>query len=200
MTAAGLTARIPSWARTTVRVVRSTDSRQDFVYEMRRRWNGEPQLPTGPIRTVMVICHGNICRSPFAGAELARRKPDLQVRSAGLEAGEGNSAELFAGRMAQEFGVDLTGHKAHRLSAEDIAWADLIVAMQGHHVAKVRRRWPGAEKSVRLLGDFLPSAPYAIEDPWGREADVFSAVFERIVKANERLAELLIARGEPRGT
>jgi protein-tyrosine phosphatase len=148
----------------------------------------------------MVICHGNICRSPFAGAELAMRNGSLQVRSAGLEAGKGKPAEPFARRTARELGVDLTDHKAHRFDAEDIAWADLIVAMQGRHVASIRRRWPGAEKSVRLLGDFLPSKPHAIEDPWGQEAVVFSKVFQKIVQANERLSELLLSRGEKSNT
>ena len=196
MTRARLIAWIPAWARTTVRVIRSSDSRQDWIYEMRRRRNGEPALPAGPIRRVIVICHGNICRSPFAGAELALRNRSLQVRSAGVEAREGKSAEPFACRTARELGVDLTDHRAHRFDAEDIEWADLIVAMQGRHVAAIRRRWPGAERSVRLLGDFLLSEPHAIEDPWGQEAAVFSSVFERIVQANERLSELLRSKGE----
>lgn len=191
MTVARLTSWLPSWARTTLRVLYSSDGRHDWRHERRRRRSGEPPLPPGPIRTVMVICYGNICRSPFAGAELAVRCPGLEIRSAGLEARDGKPPEPPALRVAREMGLDLVAHAAHRLDAEDIEWADLIIAMQGRHVACIQQRWPGGEAGVRLLGDFLPGPPHAIEDPWGREDDVFRSVFDRIVRANERLAELL---------
>ena len=67
--------------------------------------------------------------------------------------------------------------------------------MTGHQAAALLRRWPEARSRLRVLGDFLASPPYAIEDPWGRDDEVFRACFARVESAIARLAELL-ARAE----
>lgn len=185
-----------TWLRVVARVLRSTNDRQDLVSELRRRRRGEPELPRGPIEKVMVICQGNICRSPFAERQLATRCPQLQVRSAGLKAREGDPAQPGALRIGPEFGIDLANHAAHRLDEADVEWADLIIGMQGWHEAWIRQRWPAGRTKVRLLGDFLPSAPHAVDDPWGGTDELFRVIFEKISRANERLSELLAAKGE----
>ncbi len=181
----------PSWLRTFARAVRSTHDRQDLVWELKRRRSGEPALPPFPIRKVMVICQGNICRSPFAERQLAKHCPQLEVRSAGLKARNGDPAQPAAARVGLEFGVTLDDHAAHLLRDVDVEWADLILGMQGWHQASVHRRWPKARERVRLLGDFLADAPHTIEDPWGAPDDYFHGVFEQIARANTRIAELL---------
>jgi protein-tyrosine phosphatase len=140
---------------------------------------------------VLVICHGNICRSPFAGRLLAARTLGLEVRSAGLEAVEGRLAEEAACRAALAFGVDLADHRAHRMNEADAGWADVILGMEGHHVARVHREWPTARRKTFLLGDFLPRPPFRIDDPWGREDAFFQLTFDRIGLAIDRLAERL---------
>jgi protein-tyrosine phosphatase len=183
------------WARSAGRLVLSPEARADALHEWRRRRRGEPALAPG-IGRVVVICHGNICRSPFAAKLLAARAPRLEVRSAGLAAVEGRPAEPAARRLAASFGVDLERHAAHRLEGRDVEWADLILGMEGHHRAAVRSAWPGAARRTHLLGDFLSEAPHRIDDPWGCEDDVFRATFERIDRAVARLTERLAdARG-----
>jgi len=183
--------RKPSWLRVLARALRSSAERNDLIWELRRRRRGEPPLPDGPIRNVIVICHGNICRSPFGEHHLASLCPQLEVRSAGLEAGEYNPAQPGALRIAPEFNLDLTQHASHRLNAEDVAWADLIVGMTGRHQAAVLHRFPTGRAKMRLLGDYLPDTPHAIEDPWGYHDDFFRSVFERIALADQRIAQLV---------
>jgi len=182
---------IPSWIRGAGRIALSPRARSDALHEWRRRSRGEPELEAAAIRRVLVVCHGNICRSPFAGRLLAVRTPGLDVRSAGLEAVEGRPAEEAACRAALAFGVDLADHIAHRMTAEDAAWADLILGMEGHHVAGVQRAWPVGKRKTYSLGDFLPQPPYRIDDPWGREDAFFETTFERIDRAIDRLAARL---------
>jgi len=186
----------PSWFRVVGRALRSAHDREDLVSELRRRWRGEPELPRGPIGNVMVICQGNICRSPFAERQLAARCPQLEVRSAGLKAREGDPVQPGALRIGSEFGIDLVDHAAHRLDESDIEWADLIIAMQGWHEASIWRHWPAGRAKVRLLGDFLPNAPHAVDDPWGGTDELFRVIFEKISRANARLCELLAAEQE----
>jgi protein-tyrosine phosphatase len=180
--------------RDLARLLVHADARDDARHEWRRRLRGEPDLPSGPAHRVLVCCVGNICRSPFAGALLADLRPDLAVRSAGFAAGEEAAADPVAIRMAARFSVDLTGHSARRLTDDDVAWADLILAMEGNHVSRLMRRWPQARASTRLLGDFLAEPPHSIEDPWGRSDEFFAFTFERIAEAVGRLALRIDAR------
>ena len=178
---------LPPAAIHVARAIRSRDERHDVVYEYGRRLRGEPPLPTEPIERVVVLCYGNICRSPFAGLDLARQNPKLQVRTAGLFATEGKPPEPGALRIATEHGIDLSSHAAHLLDESDVAWADLLIGMQGRHVSTIADRWPEAREKTRLLGDYASDAPYWIEDPWGFPDDYFREVFAQIVAANRNL-------------
>jgi protein-tyrosine phosphatase len=181
------------WLRSLARIARSAPARHDARYELRRRLRGEPPLPAGALRRVLVLCHGNICRSPFAAALLAKRVPGLEVRSGGLHAGTGNSADPTAVGCAERLGVSLAAHRAQRVDAELLAWADLILVMEGSHAAAISRGWPQFASRVRLLGDYLPDPPHLLPDPWGRPEPVFDRVFARIGSAVDRLVERLEA-------
>jgi protein-tyrosine phosphatase len=180
--------RVTARLRALARLFRSAPARHDAIHEWRRRRHGEPPLPRGPIRRVVVLCHGNICRSPFAEALLAARLPTLEVRSGGLHAGDGNPADPSAIACAQRMGVSLAAHRSARVNGELLGWADLVLVMQGSHVAAIAHGWPQFAGRVRLLGDFLPAPPHGLPDPWGESDAVFDRVFARVRDAVERLA------------
>jgi protein-tyrosine phosphatase len=186
---------LPAWLRSVLRTAVSRTYRQDVLRERRRRRAGEPALPAGPVRRVMVVCQGNICRSPFAERHLAGLCPGIEVRSSGLRTRGGDPAQPGALRVGRELGTDLSDHVSQRLDTDDVAWADLIIGMQGWHEAEVLARHPTSRGKVLLLGDFLPAAPHLIADPWGHDDDFFRTVFERIVTANERLCRILTPDG-----
>ena len=194
----GTTDRIRSWApewlRSFARLARSVEARQDAHHELRRRMRGEPALPEGPLRHLLVLCHGNICRSPFAEALLAARLPGREVRSAGLHAGDGNPADASAVACAQRMGISLAAHRSALVDAELLGWADLVLVMQGSHVAEIERRWPQFSGRVRLLGDFLPAPPHALPDPYGHDDPVFDRVFARLHSAVEGLVTRIEAQ------
>jgi len=199
----GVTDRIrawaPEWLRAFARILRSAEARQDARHEVRRRMRGAPALPPGPIRRLLVLCHGNICRSPFAEALLAARLPACEVRSGGLHAGDGNPADPSAIACAQRMGVSLAAHRSAPVGPELLDWADLVLVMQGSHVAEIERRWPQYGSRVRLLGDFLPAPPHVLPDPYGHEAPVFDRVFTRLRSAVERLAARIDAQKSGNG-
>jgi protein-tyrosine phosphatase len=185
----------PGIVRTLARLVRSPVAREDLAYEWRRRRGGEPPLPAGPLRRVLVLCHGNLCRSPFAAAWLAA-DPSLEVRSAGVGAADGHLADPTAARVATRFGIDLSAHRTRRVRDEDVDWAQLLIGMEGRHAAALCREFPAASSRVRLLGDFLPEPPHRILDPWGQSEAVFEETFIRIVSASARLRALIAASAD----
>ena len=76
----------------------------------------------------------------------------VAIKSAGLGAIEGQSATAHAIAACREIGVDLTAHRAHRLTGEDLLWADLIVTVSPTHAYIVQRAGAPAEK-IYCLGD-----------------------------------------------
>jgi protein-tyrosine phosphatase len=180
--------------RSVARVLLRAEHRQDLRHEWQRRLRGEPLLPAGPIERILVVCSGNICRSPFAAAWLARSLPGAQLRSAGIRAADGDGPETTACALAQRFGLDLRGHRTRALRADDLAWAQLVLAMEGRHVAPITRCDPRARPRTRLLGHYLDRPPYGIQDPWGRGEESFAATFRRIQSAAEQLARRIEAR------
>jgi protein-tyrosine-phosphatase len=82
---------------------------------------------------VLFVCAGNICRSPFAEG-LARRLAaerglDVEFASAGEIALEGDRCTRDAIAAAREHGVDLSAHRAHRLTAEQQSAVDRVVPL-----------------------------------------------------------------------
>ena len=177
-----------------VRWLRTAPGRENIGYEIRRWLGGAPQIPN-PVSRILVVCQGNICRSPFAELLLAQSRPDLDVRSAGIAASGNDPVQPGARRVAEAMGFDLAPHRSTPLTEVEVEWADLIVGMEGRHVREVVRRWPAHREKALILGDFLSSVPRTIPDPWGKSDAVFWLTFKQILKATEALAQRLDPKG-----
>ena len=119
--------------------------------------------------SILVICTGNICRSPmaegFLRTALRRRFGDRAptVASAGTTGWEGSGAMPESVEAAEERGVDISGHVARRLTRGDVFDADVVVAMAAEHREAVSRAMPEAadrtftlKELVRLLEALPP--------------------------------------------
>lgn len=115
---------------------------------------------------VLVVCVGNICRSPLGERALKALLPGLEVGSAGLAALVGHAADETAARVAAERGLSLEGHVARQLTAELGAAHGLILAMEPGHRAEIMRRFPQLSGRTLLFDQW--SGGRGIADPYRR--------------------------------
>jgi protein-tyrosine-phosphatase len=113
--------------------------------------------PSAPYR-ILVVCSGNICRSPMAEAFLRhqadRRGWRLETRSGGTLDIRGRPADPLAVKVMGERDIDLRAHASSGIDAEDAAWADWILVMEIGHRQALRERFPDCESKLLLLGTF----------------------------------------------
>ncbi len=111
-------------------------------------------------RRILVVCSSNACRSPFVAQALQRNLGDdeWQVVSAGTDATDGEAVPEDKCAAAAEYGVDLSFHRARRVTRELVSSADLVIALSGEQVDALLELEPGATRKVRLLGGFRPTS------------------------------------------
>jgi len=149
---------------------------------------------------ILVVCTGNICRSPMAEGLLRHMLPKgwashMHIHSAGTHGLDDQPATPFAIEAAAEMGVDISGHRARSLDREMVSQADLILVMEPFHreiVARAVR--PEARNRLRLLTDFeTPRQSDTIDDPYNHSLKVFRDCLSRMRDCLEGVLSYLAA-------
>lgn len=155
-----------------------------------------------PTTRVLMVCMGNICRSPTAEAVLraqaalrglARR---VEVDSAGTHGWHaGEPPDPRAQAHGARRGYDLAPLRARRVQAADFERFDLILAMDRGNLAQLLElRPPGAGARVELLMRFARRhAVDEVPDPYYGAADGFERVLDLVEDACEGLLDHLCA-------
>jgi protein-tyrosine-phosphatase len=145
---------------------------------------------------VLILCQGNICRSPFAAALLTRQlegcDPSVDVESAGfLPPDRASPPEAQA--TAAQWDVDLAGHRSQHLTPQLSHGADLIVVMEPGQRQAVRARAGRPVGDVVFLGDFdpRPMVPRTIADPVGDDSAAYEESYARIARCVRVLGAVL---------
>lgn len=142
---------------------------------------------------LLLVCLGNICRSPSAEAVLRARAEarglPLVVDSAGT--GDWHIGKPPYGPMqeaARARGLDLSGLRARQVTAADFDRFDLVLGMDADNMAALRRiAPPTAGARLAAFTEFLPDpAPDGVPDPY------FTRDFEGALDLIERTAEALL--------
>lgn len=129
---------------------------------------------------IIVVCTGNICRSPMAEALLRAR---LGVRaqrvvSAGTGALVGYPADPTAVDVAAEHGLDLSGHRAQQATLPLLASMDLILTLDQSHNDWLNRQYPQLRGRVHKILKWRENAD--VEDPYRRPREAFVKAFDDI--------------------
>jgi protein-tyrosine phosphatase len=139
---------------------------------------------------VLMVCLGNICRSPIAEGVL-RHKADQQglnyiVDSAGTAAYHvGEPPDPRMQMTAQKHGIDISGQRARQFSFDDFDDFDIIYAMDQSNYDNIISLADTEEQKDRvklLLNEYKPGSDMSVPDPWHGGDNGFETVFQ-LVKA-----------------
>lgn len=155
-----------------------------------------------PIKSILFVCLGNICRSPLAEGVfrtvLAERgmEADFIIDSAGTGGWHaGSTPDPRSIAVAARHGIDISAQRARKVVPADFERFDLILGMDRSNVEDLRRLAP--EAAVAQVQLFLRQANGRIKDvpdPYYGGEDGFLDVYRMIREASEALADRLDAR------
>ncbi len=147
-----------------------------------------------PMR-ILMVCLGNICRSPMAEGvlrELARKRGlDVRTDSAGTggyHVGEAPDQRAQSAMLRQH--IDISDLRARQFEAADFHRFDLLLAMDAHNLRDMLRLAPDVELAgkARLIMDYAPGHPMReVPDPYYGDDEGFHEVYDMLKEACENL-------------
>ncbi|AEH85479.1 low molecular weight protein-tyrosine-phosphatase [Mesorhizobium opportunistum] len=155
-----------------------------------------------PIKSILFVCLGNICRSPLAEGVLrtvlAERGlgQDILLDSAATSGWEiGSAPDPRSMAIAVHHGIDISAQRARRITPQDFHRFDLILGMDRSNVRDLKALAPAVMRDrVHLFLDFAEGKPRDVPDPYYDGEDAFAEVYRMIREASEALATRLAGR------
>ena len=139
--------------------------------------------------SILVVCVGNICRSPTGERLLKRVLPDKEISSAGLGALVGKPADATATDVAKNHSLSLAGHQGKQLTGKMCREYDLILVMEKGHIDGVCRLAPEVRGKTMLFGHWLNQREIA--DPYRQSRESFEFVYQLLDESAQKWAKAL---------
>lgn len=147
---------------------------------------------------VLMVCLGNICRSPIAEGVLAAKCKEKglpwEVDSAGTNGlHNGEPPHPLSQSVCKLNGIDISYQRSRPFKAEDMDKFDLIIPMAADVMRDMRYiagKKYNPEKVKLLLNYAFPSADMDVPDPWSRSIGAYHEVYELINDACDQLIAL----------
>lgn len=132
--------------------------------------------------SILVICTGNICRSPIGERLLRSALPNKKIDSAGTGALVNHKADSSAIRVAEKHNLSLEGHRGKQFTSDLGHKYDLILVMERYHLEQVSSMAPEVRGKTMLFGHWINGQD--IPDPYRKSDEVFELVYNLISKAS----------------
>ncbi|MBT0723499.1 protein tyrosine phosphatase [Rosenbergiella sp. S61] len=139
--------------------------------------------------SILVVCTGNICRSPTGERLLRQLLPNKKIDSAGTGALKGHAADATASLVAEKHNLDLADHQGQQFTRHLAQQYDLILVMEKHHQEEVSTIAPEARGKTMLFAHWLKGKQ--IPDPYRQSQEAFEHVYQLIEQAAQAWATKL---------
>ncbi len=145
---------------------------------------------TQPPTRILVICFGNIMRSPYMQSVLQRALPDTTVVSAGFYGSDRPAPEASVA-LAATRGLDLSRHRSRPITQAFVNNAELVIVMDSDQARRMARMFRVNPSRLVIAGDLDPTfeETRGIRDPWGQSHSVLESSYNRL----DRCAATLVA-------
>lgn len=130
---------------------------------------------------ILIVCDGNICRSPTAVAIFMRHCPERDISSAGLIGLTGHEMDEMAREVAAAHGLHCPPHRGRRLNSDLCRKAELILVMERRQRDGLMSQFPAGSGKVMLLGHWCGGED--IPDPYRQDKNAFEHVYNLIDRA-----------------
>ncbi|MFP4648187.1 MAG: low molecular weight protein-tyrosine-phosphatase [Halorhodospira sp.] len=153
---------------------------------------------------ILLVCMGNICRSPTAEGVLRERlrqhglEGQVELDSAGTHSFHiGKAPDRRAQEAAQRRGINISDLRARQVDRHDVEYFDLILAMDEENLDYLRADCsPKHTRKIGMLLDYAPQRPEReVPDPYFGGERGFEHVLDLIQEAAEGLIDSLRRRG-----
>ncbi|MDJ1652705.1 protein tyrosine phosphatase [Raoultella sp. Ech2A] len=139
--------------------------------------------------SILVVCTGNICRSPTGERLLRRELANLKITSAGIGALVGKPAYSMSVEVAKSHGLSLEGHVARQITKADCQENDLILVMEKQHLEYVCKLSPEIRGKVMFFGHWLDRKE--TPDPYGKSLEAYEFAYNHLNESALKWAEML---------
>lgn len=142
--------------------------------------------------SILIVCTGNICRSPMGERYLQKLLPNKKIDSAGTGALVDQPADPSAEKISFAKGVSLDGHTGRQFTSTLARQYDLILVMEKSHIEQIGKIAPEARGKTMLFGHWIGQKE--IPDPYRKSDEAFESVYNLIEVAGQHWAEKLNAK------
>jgi protein-tyrosine phosphatase len=151
----------------------------------------------GEPKTILVVCAGNMCRSPYLEAVLKRDVPGVNTSSAGFFGGD-RPVPPHALEVSAKRGLDLSTFRSATIQPRVARAADVVIVMDQEQATYLARYMGVPRGRIIVAGDLDSEGPgtRAIEDPWQKPIEVFESTFDRLERCAATLVAIVRAVGQ----
>jgi protein-tyrosine phosphatase len=130
---------------------------------------------------ILVVCIGNICRSPMVEAlfndQIKKLNLPVTIHSAGIQAVVGKQADPIVHELLSDQNIDCSAHRARQLTSAMLLESDLVWVMEQHQRKEIEKKYPSTCGKVHLLGKW---SNFEIPDPYKKPREYFVETYNLV--------------------